>query len=152
MRLEGKKALITGGTSGIGKGIAKEFLAEGAKVVIAGKNVEKGLAAEKELGENCKFIPADMTSDDSVAELVKQAIDELETFDILVNNAGYTDGKGVETQTVEEWNNIINTNVNGYARCIRNCLPYLKASQGNMLNVSSMVGKIGQNNSFGIAV
>ena len=149
MRLKEKTAIITGGTAGIGKGIACEFIREGASVVITGSNVAKGLAAQAELGPKATFIQADSTSTESIKHMVQEALRVLKKLDILVNNAGYADGKDVESQTEDEWNHLFNVNVNGYARCIRSCLPYLKESRGVMLNTSSMVGMRGQDHAFG---
>ncbi len=149
MRLKGKTAIVTGGTSGIGKGIAAVFLSEGASVVITGKNAQKGEKAAGDLGGNVTFLQVDMQDPESVNRMVSDAVGILGKLDILVNNAGIPFGKGIDDETVEEWDALINTNVNGYARCTRACLPYLKESHGNILNTSSLAGLRGMSNSFG---
>jgi len=81
--------------------------------------------------------------------MIKAVVNKFSKIDILINNAGYADGKSIETQTVEEWDNMFETNVSGYARCIRAALPYLKETKGNILCTASFVGLNGQANAFG---
>ena len=87
-RLQDKVAIITGGASGIGRGVVELFLAEGAKVVIADINDEAGTAVAKELGDNVYFKQTDVTSPASVKALVDYTVEELGRLDILHNNAG----------------------------------------------------------------
>ncbi|NTV90947.1 MAG: SDR family oxidoreductase, partial [Clostridiales bacterium] len=147
-RMEGKSVIVTGGCSGIGKGIVKSFIDEGAYVAIADINEEVGIRLAEELGKRALFVEADVRVTHSVIAMLEKVIKEFSKLDVLVNNAGYADGKGIETQTEQEWEDMFDTNANGYARCIRASLPWLKQSGGNILNVASLVGLNGQANAF----
>jgi NAD(P)-dependent dehydrogenase (short-subunit alcohol dehydrogenase family) len=93
-RLQDKVAIITGGASGIGRGVVELFLSEGAKVVIADINAEGGAAVAAELGENAFFKQTDVTSPKSVKALVDYTVSELGRLDILHNNAGAFGARG----------------------------------------------------------
>ena len=84
--LDGKIAIVTGGTSGIGEGIAKTFVLEGAKVVIAGRREEEGRALEKQIG--VRFVRADVASEADVKEMIDKTVGWFGRLDCLVNNAG----------------------------------------------------------------
>ena len=87
-RLAGKIALITGGTSGIGAATAELFIREGAKVVLAGRSEEKGLALATELGDNAHYVRADVTEEADIENVVQTTVDRHGRLDILFNNAG----------------------------------------------------------------
>lgn len=93
-RMQDKVAIITGGASGIGRGVVELFLAEGAKVVIADINADAGEAAAAELGDNAYFRQTDVTSPDSVKAMVDFAISELGRLDVVHNNAGAFGARG----------------------------------------------------------
>jgi NAD(P)-dependent dehydrogenase (short-subunit alcohol dehydrogenase family) len=84
--LDGKVAIVTGGTSGIGEAIAKAFVLEGAKVVIAGRRAEEGRALEKQIG--VRFVRADVAEEADVKALVDRTLEWFGRLDCLVNNAG----------------------------------------------------------------
>jgi NAD(P)-dependent dehydrogenase (short-subunit alcohol dehydrogenase family) len=87
-RLDGKVAVITGATSGIGLRTAEIFIAEGAKIVIAGRRVPEGEALAKELGAHCIFRPTDVTEEDQMRALIALAVERFGKIDCLFNNAG----------------------------------------------------------------
>src|SRR5258708_26454170 len=87
-RLRGKVAVITGATSGIGLRTAEVFVAEGAKIVIAGSRTPEGEALAKKLGANCVFRQTDVTVDDQMHALSVQAVEKFSRIDLLLNNAG----------------------------------------------------------------
>jgi NAD(P)-dependent dehydrogenase (short-subunit alcohol dehydrogenase family) len=87
-RLEEKVAVITGGTSGIGEATAELFVAEGARVVICGRSVDKGQAVAARLGENCRFMTADITQEADIKRTIEATVSEFGQLDILFNNAG----------------------------------------------------------------
>ena len=87
-RLDGKVAVITGATSGIGLRTAEIFVAEGAKIVIAGRRVPEGEALAKRLGANCVFRQADVTVEDQMRALIALSVEKFGKIDCLFNNAG----------------------------------------------------------------
>ncbi|MCM8759671.1 MAG: SDR family oxidoreductase [Candidatus Omnitrophica bacterium] len=112
--LKGKTALITGGNSGIGLGIARAMATAGAKVVILGKNEEKNtraIAELKKINDLCDAVVFDLCDLKGIEQFFKKAEEKFGTFDILVNCAGITIRKRADLITLEEWNNVININL-----------------------------------------
>ncbi len=113
-RLQGKVAVITGGTSGFGFAIAELFTLEGAAVVIAGRNKEKGADAvekiKKATGKDVTFIQCDVTREKDVKTLGEKVIEIQKRVDILVNNAGMLIRKEFEETTEKEWGEVMATN------------------------------------------
>jgi len=144
-RLEGKKALITGGSEGIGRSIAIAFLAEGANVVIAALPDRHLDIAADELG--CPVIGIDLGSVEEVESTVATAAAELGGLDILVNNAAVTSpSKSVETTSFDELQRLLDVNLRGCFWMMKCAHPHLKSGPGCVLNVSSMAGVVGQAN------
>jgi NAD(P)-dependent dehydrogenase (short-subunit alcohol dehydrogenase family) len=109
-RLDGKVAIVTGGASGFGKGIATKFVQEGCKVMIADLSEESGTAVSQELG--CSFTRIDVTKRDDWQVLLQQTLDTLGRLDIVVNNAGATyTNKPTEDVTEAEFDLVMNVNV-----------------------------------------
>ena len=98
-RLEGRVALITGGTSGIGAETARLFGAHGAKVMIVGRSEEKGKALASQIGNNAKYKMADITREDEIQLSVNETVSEYGKLDILFNNAGGPAGARVQAPT-----------------------------------------------------
>ena len=101
-RLNGKVALITGGTSGIGAETARLFASEGAKVLIVGRSEEKGQALAEDLGENVIYEMADITKEEDIKNSVKATLKHFNQLDILFNNAGGPVGAGIENVTQKD--------------------------------------------------
>ena len=101
-RLNGKVALITGGTSGIGAETARLFASEGAKVLIVGRSEEKGQALAEDLGENVIYEMADITKEEDIKSSVKATLKHFNQLDILFNNAGGPAGAGIENVTQKD--------------------------------------------------
>lgn len=146
-RLQNKVALITGGASGIGAATARLFVQEGAKVVLADLNEEKGKAFETELksqGAEAVFVKANITSEEEVASLFKQAIEAFGKVDIVFNNAGI--GRVQPTHELEysEWRNTVNVDLDGVFLVARESIrEMLKAGGGTIVNTASMYGWVG---------
>jgi NAD(P)-dependent dehydrogenase (short-subunit alcohol dehydrogenase family) len=148
-RLQGKVALITGGTTGFGFAIAELFAREGANVVIAARRKEKGdqaLRKIKELtGADAAFFPCDVTKEREVEDLVRKTIDAYRSIEILVNNAGVMPRAEFEKTTEEQWDLMMNTNLKGYFFCCKHAAPrMIKGGRGSIINMSSNVGLIGK--------
>jgi NAD(P)-dependent dehydrogenase (short-subunit alcohol dehydrogenase family) len=148
-RLQGKVALITGGTSGFGFAIAELFAREGANVVIAARRKEKGdqaIQKIKELtGAEAKFFSCDVTKEREVEDLVRNTIDTHRRIDILVNNAGVMPRAEFENTTEEQWDLMMNTNLKGYFFCCKHAVPHMiKDRKGSIINMSSNVGLVGK--------
>ncbi len=118
MRLKGKVGVITGGTKGIGLGIAEEFVREGASVVIAGRNTQTGIEAEaylKEIGGSALFVPCDVSDLDDLDRIIASAVSSFGSLDIYVANAGINDPKKTHVLdiTPEQYDSIMNVNLRG---------------------------------------
>ena len=103
MRLEAKVAVITGGTRGIGEATAELFVAQGCKVVIAGRSVEKGQALAERLGESVIYVQADVMREDDIKSTIDLAASSFGKLDILFNNAGAGTGGNFETVTQQDF-------------------------------------------------
>lgn len=148
MRLKDKVALVTGGSSGIGKGICLAFVKEGAKVVFNGRNAERGKATEKEmcdLGYDCKFIQCDLSNHDQLTGLIDQVIDTYGKLDVLVNNAhgGMDEDSLFEDVSDEIMENALKGGFLPTFILMRDSLPYLKETKGKVINFVSGAGMIG---------
>ena len=140
--LEGKVAVVTGGASGIGKGIAQALLGEGAQVVIA--DVEQGAldATAAELGAT--GIRTDVSSAESVAALAKEVVDRFGTAHVVVNNAGVGPVGRIADLTLDDWKWIVGVNLWGVIHGVHAFLPILKANPegGHLVNTASMAGLV----------
>jgi NAD(P)-dependent dehydrogenase (short-subunit alcohol dehydrogenase family) len=113
-QLDGKVAIVTGATSGIGERIAELFVAEGARVVAAGRREPEGRALEARCGPALSFIRTDVTDEASVRAMIGHAVTRFERLDCLVNNAGSGTGMVSITEvTVEQFSSVFDTNVRG---------------------------------------
>src|SRR5262245_44373274 len=114
-RLNGKVAVVTGGADGIGRATCDVFAREGASVVIADVNAEKGAASARDIasrGGRALFVETDVANEASIARMVARAVGEFRKIDILVNNAAVFVLRGIDA-TVEEWKQILDVNVVG---------------------------------------
>ena len=145
--LQGKSALITGGTTGIGLATAKVFLAHGARVVITSRNPERGVAAEtelRELGEAC-FHPCDVTDPASVAALIAFTVDRYGALDCAVNSASCDISlASLHELSLEEASATLHTDVLGVFHCMKYEIEaMLRAHGGTIVNVASISGLAG---------
>ena len=140
MKLNGKVALITGGSRGIGKEIARVFLEEGAKVMITAKDPNRLESAAKEL--EASFVPADLQKEHEVNQVVEETIEKFGKIDILVNNAGiFPETKPLHEISESEWNEVIDVNLTGQFRFTKAVIPHMKKNgSGSIVNISSNAG------------
>lgn len=138
-KLENKVAIITGATSGMGKAIALTFVANGAKVILSGRNEERGKALEKELGENTIFIGGDIRNSAYNEQLVTAAIKHFGKLDILSMNAGIL-GLGSVTQLPEElWKNTMETNLSSIFYLSKYAIPELQKNDGASILINASI-------------
>ena len=147
--LDGKVAIVTGGTRGIGFEVVRTFLNNGASVALLGskeESVTKAINKLKEENENYPVIGfyPDLASEKEVKEVFSKVADEFGHIDILVNNAGLSSSTKIEDYTIEEYDKIANVNMKGVFICSKEIVPYLKETKGNIINISSMVSIYGQ--------
>ena len=147
--LEGKVAIITGGTRGIGYQTVQKFLENKAQVVLFGSKKESVLKAIESLKtknsnyEVLGFYP-DLTNFEEVTNVFKEVKEKFGRIDILVNNAGISSSTKLEDYTISEYDKIVDLNLKGVFICSKAVLPYLKETKGVILNTSSMVSIYGQ--------
>jgi NAD(P)-dependent dehydrogenase (short-subunit alcohol dehydrogenase family) len=143
--LDKRVAVITGGSRGIGRGIAEKFLAEGAAVVIGGKSQDKGLRAIEEMGvgDRATFLQCDVRREEDVNNLVDEAAKRYGSADVLVNNAGGSDRWALVHELSDEaWQNALDLNLNAVFWGTRRALKYmLDRGWGRIINISSVEGK-----------
>jgi tropinone reductase I len=136
--LKGKTALVTGGTKGIGKAIVEEFIALGAKKVIA---VARGAASIEDFKNTHDLSKIEIISADlGTKEGIQKVVDSLTELDILVNNVGMNIRKKIIDFADEDFYKIVNTNLFSTYELTRKCHPLLKASKGNVVSVASVTG------------
>jgi 3-oxoacyl-[acyl-carrier protein] reductase len=140
LQLNGKTALITGGSEGIGKSIAAVLTKEGVDVAICARRKEPLEATANELvkatGRKVIAIPADLTKDADAANFVKAAAEGLGRIDIMINNAGSAPGGVIETLTEKDWEQALQLKFMGYVRCLRYALPIMvKQGGGRVVNL-----------------
>lgn len=142
--LQGKTALVTGGSRGIGKCIAKELKSAGAEVIITGSNEATLKAVASELG--CKYFAANLANADDIQNLIAEA----NGVNILVNNAGITRDGLFMRQSEDQWNDVLRVNLDAAVQLTRGLTPgMMKNKFGRIINISSIVahmGNIGQTN------
>lgn len=141
-RLAGKRAVITGAGSGIARAATRMFVAEGAQVVVAELDEEKGMSSAAEAGDGAVFIRTDVTDEDSVKAVMNEAVDRFGGLDILFNCAGGSvlDDNSVTEVDMSVWDHTIPLDLKGPFLCCRYGVPKLIASGGGaIINVSSVV-------------
>ena len=149
MRLKGKKALITGGASGIGKGIAESFAKEGADIVVnyhsrqeEAKDLKESI--EKMYKVKVEIVQADVTDEQQVNELVRFSLEKMGEIDILVNSAGILNQFPFVDLPIETWDKTIEVNLRGPFLMIKAVLPHMIENKfGRIINISSQLGQIG---------
>jgi len=145
----GETAIVTGGSAGIGKAIAKAFAEAGAQVAIFGRNAESGAAAAEEINAAVKkgsalFCRADVSDGEQVKEAVGKLLKQWGKVDLLVNNAGITRDLLLMRMEQKDWDDVMDINVKScYNLCHALVRPMMKARKGKVVNISSVVGLIG---------
>ncbi len=145
--LTGKVAIVTGGNGGLGLGMARGLARAGAAVVIAARDEHKSAAAVAELqalGADALAIRTDVTSESSIAALLSAAVEQHGRLDILVNNAGMTIRRPAEDLSLDQWHQVIDTNLTGTFLCSKAAFPHMKRNgSGKVINIGSMLSIFG---------
>jgi NAD(P)-dependent dehydrogenase (short-subunit alcohol dehydrogenase family) len=148
-RLENKVALVTGGSSGIGRATALSFAREGANVVVSGRSrdgCDETLQMIKESGGEAISLTADITKADEVAALINRSVETYGKLDCAFNNGGVMGDKAIPTTEYPEdlWDLLIDTNLKGTWLCMKYEIPHmLRNNGGSIVNMSSVVGLVG---------
>ncbi|XP_063157238.1 17-beta-hydroxysteroid dehydrogenase 14 isoform X1 [Candoia aspera] len=151
-RYPGKVVIVTGGTSGIGEGIVREFVHQGAKVAFCApaSEGEKGKVLERELaegggpGEGC-FVVCDVLCEADMKRLVSVTIEQYGQLDCLVNNAGgHPPDQRIDDVSAQEFRSLMDLNVVSCFLMAKFALPHLRKTKGNIINIASIVGYFGQ--------
>ena len=140
LQLTGKTAIVTGGSEGIGKGIAMQLAKEGVDVAICARRMEPLQAAADEIskatGRKIVAITADLTKDEDCKSFIEQAHKALGRVDLMINNAGSAPGGVIETLTEKDWEQAMQLKFMGYVRCLRYALPIMvKQGGGRVVNL-----------------
>ena len=149
MRYTDKVVIVTGGSKGIGEGCVRVFVDAGAKVVFCARNEREGNALAAELSAHgpgeAVFVKSDVSRVEEVERLVDRTLDRFGRLDCLINNAGWhPPHKPIDEFSCQEFRDLIELNlVSMFAACKR-ALPHLRKSKGNIINMSSLVGSMGQ--------
>lgn len=145
--VNGKIALVTGGSKGLGLGLAKALAKYGADIVICSRNIVEGEAAVaeiRELGRRGLFIQCDVTIRDDVEKLIASVAQEFGRLDVLVNNAGMNRRKLAEEYQGDEFEQVIKLNLTGSFIVAQAVIPMMKKQRsGSIINVSSILGEVG---------
>jgi NAD(P)-dependent dehydrogenase (short-subunit alcohol dehydrogenase family) len=144
-QMDGKVAIITGGGTGIGKGIANAFVDEGCSVVIAARNAERLDEAAAELssdGGTVVAIPTDVTNEEQMISLFAKTMDQFGKLDVLGNNSGAFDGGPIEELTMDQWQRVLQVNVTGPFLGSREAFKIMKKQGGGrIINIGSIAAQ-----------
>ncbi|MFC5558023.1 3-oxoacyl-[acyl-carrier-protein] reductase [Ureibacillus thermophilus] len=147
-KLEGKTAVVTGASRGIGRAIALELAKEGANVVVnysgSKEKAEEVVEEILKMGKKAIAVQANVADNDSVQNLMKTTLDEFGSIDILVNNAGITRDNLLMRMKEDEWDDVIQTNLKGVFLCTKAVTrQMMKQRSGRIINIASVVGVTG---------
>lgn len=139
--ISGRSVIVTGASKGIGKGIARVFANQGAKVLVVARNGDEADACAAEIGNGASGFSADVGDWDQVQAMAAAAQERHGGIDILCANAGVYPQTNIEDMDPSEWDLVMGTNLKGNFLCVKACLPYLKKSdQGRVVLTSSITG------------
>jgi len=141
-RLDGKVTAITGGASGIGAGTVRRFVEEGARVLIADLDEEKGTALASELGDAVGFLRTDVSKEQDVADMITDAVDRFGRLDCLFNNAGFGGALGpIESTSVDDYDLTMDVLLKSVFLGLKHVAPVMKAQgSGSIINTASVAG------------
>ncbi len=146
--LSGKAAIITGGSKGLGLAMAAGLASAGARVMLVNRNADEGTQAANELSQDFGIqaisFAADITDQQQTEAMAQAAMDAFGQIDILINSAGINIRGAIDEVTPDDFNKVMNVNVNGTWLCCRAVTPFMKqVSRGKIINVASTLGLVG---------
>lgn len=149
MNYQDKVVIITGGTKGIGEGCVRVFVEAGAKVVFCARKQTEGEALADELNSFGKgeafFVKCDVSKTDEIQNLIEKTIEKYGQIDCLINNAGWhPPHKPIDDFSIEDFRDLLDINLVSIFAACKFALPYLRKTKGNIINMSSLVGMMGQ--------
>ena len=148
MRYEGKVTIVTGGTHGIGEGCVRVFAEAGAQVVFCARGVKEGRDLERKVssgGGTAHFVRCDVGKEKEVRALVDGTFARFGRIDCLINNAGWhPPHRPIDDFTAEDFRDLLELNLVSLFVACQQALPYLRKTKGNIINMSSLVGSMGQ--------
>ncbi len=143
-RVAGKVVVITGAASGLGAESARRLAAEGARLVLTDLNAEAGEALAADLGERAHFMLHDVTDEAAWAAVAAEAVSRFGGLHGLVNSAGVAGGMPLLEMTYADWRRVLSINLDGTFLGLRACAPAMAQGGGSIVNLSSILGKVGQ--------
>jgi L-fucose dehydrogenase len=153
MKLQGKVAVVTGGSKGIGLGCARVFARHGAAVVIGARGEAAGRAAEKQLaeaGHAALFVPTDVTREEDLRRLIQTAADRFGRLDCLVSNAGWhPPDMTIDQTSLEDFERLLRLNLTSTFLACKLAVPHLRKTRGTIIIMSSAVAVVGQKAAVG---
>lgn len=150
LKVTDKVAVVTGAGSGIGLGIAKAFVAEGAKVALMDRNMERGHSIAHNLGPNCNAFIAELTNEEDVKASIQEIIECYGRIDILINNAGVNDSVGLEAG-LEDFRSSLEKNLVQVYSMAHYCREQIVKNEGSIVNIGSKTCLTGQGGTSGYA-
>ena len=142
--LKGKKVLVTGASGGIGKAIAIELSSNGADLCLTGRNKSELESLQKLIGGNCEIIISDLSKSEGIDKLANSAQEKMGQIDILINNAGITRDNLFMRMSEEDWNEVINVNLNSIFKLTKHLIKgMIKRRYGRIINITSVIGVAG---------
>ena len=142
--LHNKTALITGGTKGIGLGIAEAMAKEGMRIAVTSRNASEAQSTAKHLmtlgAPDALGLEGDVRDNQRMHEIIKQIIDGWSQLDVVIANAGVGHFESIETMSLEKWNEVIDTNLTGVFNTIKSSVSALAASKGYFITIGSLAG------------
>jgi 3-oxoacyl-[acyl-carrier protein] reductase len=137
--LEGRSVVVTGASKGIGKGIARVFARQGAKVLVVARHADQAEACARELGATASAFAADVTKLEDMEAMAKAAAERHGGIDVLCANAGIFPQAKIEDLSAEQWDHVLGTNLRGTFLAVKACLPYLKKADGGRVVITSSI-------------
>jgi len=145
MEYKDKVVIVTGGTKGIGLGCVRAFLDAASKVVFCARKQDEGESLAAELGDCAYFVKCDVSNEDEIQNLINATIAKFGQIDCLINNAGWhPPHRPIDGFSVEEFRDVLDLNLVSIFAACKFALPHIRKTKGNIINMSSLVGMMGQ--------